>query len=254
MHTETLHFSTDGKGNAVVFLHGFLEQSSMWKFMNAAEINSHCIFIDLPGHGKSNFRINQYPGNGMKLMAQMVRNTLQKLKIEQYSVVGHSMGGYVALEIKEMDPNCDKVLLLHSHFWEDDEERKKNRIRFSKLAIHHSKRLAREVIPALFFNPSAFPKQMDEMVEHATTISGDAMAFATLSMMNRKNHKNLMQQFPHQISMIHGVHDPLMHRNTIIHHCQSLQNKIEWLENAGHMGHFEEPDSVRYLLKNWLNT
>ena len=47
-----LNYRVSGNGYPVVFLHGFLESVSMWDYINIQDVQS--IFIDLPGHGKSN--------------------------------------------------------------------------------------------------------------------------------------------------------------------------------------------------------
>jgi pimeloyl-ACP methyl ester carboxylesterase len=48
-----LHYRSFGEGKTLVFLHGFLESSTMWDHLPLQELNVHCIFIDLPGHGQS---------------------------------------------------------------------------------------------------------------------------------------------------------------------------------------------------------
>jgi hypothetical protein len=43
-----------GNGYPIVFLHGFLEDSSMWEHLNLPLKSAYkFVFIDLPGHGKS---------------------------------------------------------------------------------------------------------------------------------------------------------------------------------------------------------
>lgn len=103
----------------VVLLHGYLESKAIWK--NIADgLEFNVITLDLLGHG-----MNKADNFGsITEMAFDVREKLKDLKIANYSVVGHSMGGYVALELFQKDSNCEEVVLLNSNFWEDSEEKK----------------------------------------------------------------------------------------------------------------------------------
>ena len=48
-----LNIRIQGSGIPVVFLHGFLESSTMWKYLQFPKDVFQCIYVDIPGHGKS---------------------------------------------------------------------------------------------------------------------------------------------------------------------------------------------------------
>lgn len=48
-----LHYQLVGEGPLTVFLHGFLESSTMWEPLNLTDLPGTKLLIDLPGHGKS---------------------------------------------------------------------------------------------------------------------------------------------------------------------------------------------------------
>lgn len=133
-----LHFRVEGKGRTLVFLHGFLESSSMWTFLNINRLYAQNIFIDLPGHGNSALTDNSERPS-IEFMAHEVLKVLNFLKIESYSIVGHSMGGYVGLLVKEMDSRCEKVVLINSNFWSDNEQKKKDRLRVAEIVFKAKK-------------------------------------------------------------------------------------------------------------------
>lgn len=81
----------------------------MWTFLNINRLYAQNIFIDLPGHGNSALTDNSERPS-IEFMAHEVLKVLNFLKIESYSIVGHSMGGYVGLLVKEMDSRCEKVV------------------------------------------------------------------------------------------------------------------------------------------------
>ncbi|MFO7719364.1 MAG: alpha/beta fold hydrolase, partial [Gillisia sp.] len=97
-----IFYSTKGTGNPLVFLHGFLESTKIWEpFIEKLSAKRQVICIDLPGHGKSG---NISDIHTMELMADAVHAVLKHLRIEQVSLVGHSMGGYVSLAFLEKFP------------------------------------------------------------------------------------------------------------------------------------------------------
>ncbi|MDX5427885.1 MAG: alpha/beta fold hydrolase, partial [Bacteroidota bacterium] len=88
-----IHFSEKGAGRALVLLHGFLENRTMWDSLTGTlSKRFRVVAIDLPGHG-------QTPCLGyvhtMEEMADAVKAVLDHLGLRRYVMVGHSMGGYV---------------------------------------------------------------------------------------------------------------------------------------------------------------
>ena len=86
-----IHFTDVGKGNTIVLLHGFLENSTMWNNL-VPEISkrNRVISIDLLGHGKT-ASIGYV--HTMEMMAAAVETVLKKLRLRRYIVVGHFNGG-----------------------------------------------------------------------------------------------------------------------------------------------------------------
>ena len=91
------------------------------------------VFIDLPGHGNSKILSNAEPS--IESMANEIILILEKEGIKKFHIVGHSMGGYIALSIKENQKECKKVILLNSNYWSDSESKKKDRNRVCKIAF-----------------------------------------------------------------------------------------------------------------------
>ena len=86
----------------LVFLHGFLEDSTVWKTLSEALSNTYkTISIDLLGHGKTP---TIAPIHTMEMMAEEVKTVLDNENISKCTLVGHSKGGYVALALDELFP------------------------------------------------------------------------------------------------------------------------------------------------------
>ena len=125
-------FSDVGKGPAVVLIHGFLENASMWKnIIPEISKKNRIVTIDLLGHGKSDCLGYVH---SMELFAESINAVLNHLRIRKTILIGHSLGGYVALAYAEKHPQKTKGLcLLNSTSNEDNEERKLLRERANKM-------------------------------------------------------------------------------------------------------------------------
>ena len=120
---EQLNYTQTGEGEALCLLHGFLENKNIWNPFLESLSQKYTVFaFDLPGHGQSAL-LNG--GNTMLAMAEAVRGILKREGVDQVKLIGHSMGGYVALAFAEYFPSeVDGVLLLNSTPEADTAKRK----------------------------------------------------------------------------------------------------------------------------------
>ena len=91
-----ISYTSEGHGKpAIVFIHGWTFDHTHWRFQIPEFRKSfRVIAIDLPGHGASGADRNSWSIDGLGAdVAAVVRS----LKLEQVVLVGHSMGGPVAL-------------------------------------------------------------------------------------------------------------------------------------------------------------
>jgi pimeloyl-ACP methyl ester carboxylesterase len=122
---KNIHYLSEGLGPVIVLLHGYLENLSMWDEMveKLAKTNQ-VVRIDFPGFGKSECIEHE---NGMALYAEITAQLLALLNIDKYALIGHSMGGYVALELASSYPKkTSQLILFHSTALADSEEKKNN--------------------------------------------------------------------------------------------------------------------------------
>lgn len=245
-----LHFTVEGEGKTLVFLHGFLESSSMWSFLQLNQLNSQSIFIDLPGHGKSALTDNS-ESPSIDFMAKEVLKVLNFLQIESYSVIGHSMGGYVAILLKEMDSRCKKAVLVNSNFWEDTEQKKKDRIRVAEIAFKAKKMFIHEAIPNLFGKPENYPNEIKHLKNEAMKILPESIAYSALAMRERKDYTREVSKNPTEYFIIHGKLDKLVDTDFLKYQLKSDEN-LFIIENAGHMAHIEQSDEIIDIFKKIL--
>jgi pimeloyl-ACP methyl ester carboxylesterase len=113
MHTIQLlpHSDSGGTKPVLVFLHGLAESRLVWQFMqHELQSNFRCIAFDLPGHGDAYLMTNSF---SMTAYAESVLQSLELLKINSCSLVGHSMGGQIATVMALRAPaRIEKIILL----------------------------------------------------------------------------------------------------------------------------------------------
>lgn len=245
--SEILHHRISGNGDPVVFLHGFMEDCSMWDELISHFQHKTCILIDLHGHGKSFFD-PELPCQ-MSIMAQQVRFTLDKLAISHYQLVGHSLGGYVGLELLKTDPQLEHLTLFHSHPWPDSPAKKTDRDRVSKLVLTKSVFFIREAIPNLF----AFPEEQSEAIKTYCAIAEqmhpEAIAWSTIAMRNRDSSEQVLIDRPENVSVIQGQLDPLIPNIQLRTFAEKHEIGFYEIARCGHMGQVEAPAASIELLK-----
>jgi pimeloyl-ACP methyl ester carboxylesterase len=236
-----LSFSIKGKGPAWVFLHGFLESSTMWNHLPLDNLPIQQIHIDLPGHGKS---IELLKTPSIQLMAQEVQCVLEHLAISSFSVVGHSMGAYIGLELSKMR-GFEHLVLLNSNCWSDSEQKKQDRLRVANFVHQAKSHFIREAIPNLFSNPQEQGQVIEALIKEANCMTPEAIAFAALAMRERTDFTEFVNAQPEKFTFIHGELDRLVS-------VEELQQKVPngniHFLNCGHMAHIEAGEEVLGIL------
>ncbi|MGA9212059.1 alpha/beta fold hydrolase, partial [Kaistella sp.] len=102
-----LNYEISGSGKeTLVLLHGFMENLTIWDDMDTYLSEKFSLIkIDLPGHGLSKI-YNEI--HTMELVADEVKKVTDKLNLDQFHLLGHSMGGYVSLAFAEKFPEVLK--------------------------------------------------------------------------------------------------------------------------------------------------
>lgn len=106
--------AADTGDEAVVLLHGIAGSIETWTplFGRCTTIGRRLLALDLPGHGGSDAPRADY---GLGAMASIVRDVLAVSGVRHASVVGHSLGGGIAMQFAYQFPEmCDRLALVSS--------------------------------------------------------------------------------------------------------------------------------------------
>jgi pimeloyl-ACP methyl ester carboxylesterase len=105
-----LHSRIEGQGKPLLIIHGFLGMSDNWKTFGAlyAVEGFQVHLLDLRNHGKS-FHSDDF---SYEIMAQDVLEYCQAHQLKKVSIIGHSMGGKVAMLLATIHPELiDKLIV-----------------------------------------------------------------------------------------------------------------------------------------------
>jgi pimeloyl-ACP methyl ester carboxylesterase len=185
-------------------------------------------------------------------LADQVISTLNELGINSFSIVGHSMGGYVALEIKRRTPECLKIVLLNSNFWSDGEQKKIDRVRVASLVMKAKNLFIQEAIPHLFHDTIKHEKTILSLVREAKKMEASAIAFSSLAMRNRTDFSPHIQENPLDYLFIHGVLDRLIEVEEYRRKTIAFPEQLYLIDGAGHMSPWENPSEVMKGIKSVL--
>ncbi|HZS39835.1 MAG TPA: alpha/beta hydrolase [Polyangia bacterium] len=104
-------YSDSGRGDRTLLLiHGLGSYLPVWS-RNLDELSQHyrVVAIDLPGYGRSSKANYHY---SMRFFARVVERVIEQLRLEHVVLVGHSMGGQIAITHNLLYPNRIDGLIL----------------------------------------------------------------------------------------------------------------------------------------------
>lgn len=251
-HQKKICFTDQGQGNALVLLHGFLGSLHIWDdFSRILSSHFRVVTIDLPGHGGSDV----IEDATMETLAETVKAVLDSLQINACLVVGHSMGGYVALEFARQYPQLLRGLcLFHSHGSADTEEAKENRRRTINIVRLNHDGFIRQFIPDLFAesNLVRLANTISSLQEMAGEVSVEGVVASLEAMRGRSGSIELLQNIEVPVLFIGGKDDSRIPVQKIM--SQALlpaHAEVLMLHNVGHMGFVEAPEKTLNVLRDF---
>ena len=240
-----ISYSDTGKGTAVVLLHGFLENSSMWDaFVPEFSKKYRVITIDLMGHGDTGCLGYVH---SMEDMADAVHAVLHELRIRKAIFVGHSMGGYVSLAFAELYPDMVKgIVLQNSTSRADSDERKANRDRAIKAVKQSYTNFVRMSIANLFSenNRERLDAEIEAVKQEALNTPLQGIVAALEGMKARKDREVILHFAPYPILLVLGKQDPVLNYHESLEQIEGTQVKLITYPD-GHMSHIENREQLR---------
>ncbi|MCH5335673.1 MAG: alpha/beta hydrolase [Alistipes sp.] len=247
---------TQNGERCIVLLHGYLESMLVWDdFVPLLRDFARVVTVDMPGHGISHVAGEVH---SMDYLAGVVHDGLQALGIEQCIVVGHSMGGYVALAMAELFPQmCCGVVLFSSNADADSEEKRENRRREIELIRSGRKMLLAQTAPEKGFaeqNRRRMAEHIEDLREQVFITEDDGIVALLNGMIARPDRNEALRASQARQLFIFGRHDayiPAERAEAIA--AAHPQARVAWLEESGHNGFLEEPQRAAEILMQFVS-
>ena len=248
-----LHFFEKGQGPALLFLHGFCETGEMWRhFADSLSTQYRVLCPDLPGFGSSPIT---HPITCLEEVAEQLEEWMDALQIQHPIVMGHSLGGYVALALLErMGDRIQAIGLLHSTAYEDDLEKKEMRNRvLIFLNKHGAAKFVGSFVPQLF--PEHRREELADAMAHAIE-DGQRSSLAgllayTVAMRDRVDQIAILQQFAGPKLLLAGTIDGAVKIESSRAQQKAFTHYIE-LEGVGHLGMVEEKEKTLAVVEDFV--
>lgn len=247
-----ISYTDQGKGTAVVLLHGFLENKTMWdNYVLKLSKNYRVITIDLLGHGET-----ECLGyiHAMEDQADMIFAILTSLRIRKVILIGHSMGGYVGLAFAEIYPDYVKGLfLLNSTSRADSIERKNNRNRAIKAVKQNYTNFVRMSIANLFSegNRELMAKEIEKVKLEALKTPLQGIVASLEGMKIRKDREVLLHFAPYPIHLVLGKKDSVLPYEENSNQIEETKVGLTTFPD-GHMSHIENETELNRVLVDFL--
>ena len=195
-----------GTGLPLVLIHGFPLDHTIWDgILPYLEGHLRMIRPDLRGFGKSEATEGVYT---MRLLASDIAALLDLLTIPHAVLVGHSMGGYVALAFAQAYP--ERILglgLVASQAAGDTPERRMGRIAIAEEVIKNGSRPFAELNAPQLTDDAGLQKQLYEMILHTNPTS---IAAAQKGMAERPDMLPFLPEIKVPAVVMHGTADRLI--------------------------------------------
>ena len=168
-------------------------------------------------------------------------------------MIGHSLGGYICMEIARRHPEfCNSLILFHSNAFEDSDERKKIR----KVYLDAYERFGTDFFLRNFHENLFYQKQTDvinSLKEKHADISVETLQRYTAAMKERQGYEDILtNQIPKMI--IAGAFDLAISSEEYLRMYNKAENcELLMLANSAHMGMMEESEKAVKAILSFLN-
>ncbi len=251
---KNLSYQIFGSGPTVVLIHGFAEDGDVWKKqLSFLKPFFHLIIPHLPGSGSS----DGIDDMSMEGLAESIYFILKEEGVEQCSMIGHSMGGYVTLAFAEKYASLlNSIGLFHSTAFADTEEKKLSRKKgIQKIKENGAASFLKDFVPALY-GPSAKTVNqivIDDHLKQVGYFTKAALSSYFQSMMDRPDRTNVLKQNKIPVLFVLGRNDAAIPFNDVLRLASMPDiSYIHILEQSGHMGMIEEPEKSNRILNDFL--
>lgn len=249
-------YTQTGSGRqTVVFIHGFIFDSSLWDRQVAEFQNGYTIInLDLRGFGRST------DCDGMITLENYVDDLLDLIKelgIKKPVLAGLSMGGYIALRAAERDPgNVAGLILFDTRATADSDEAKLKRAAGIRILKQGGIRVYTTALMESIFSKSFKENEPNEykgFIDRGAAVKPEGAIGALLAMMGRTNTTSFLESTDLPVLAVCGDSDALTPPAEMEGMMKNVKNgEFHIVKNAGHGTPFENPAASNELIRAFM--
>jgi len=252
---QWLEYEIRGSGLPVLLVHGFTEDRRIWDpFLAGMENKYRWVIPDLPGSGGSAFNPSL---SSLRDFAEALLALTEQENMDDFVLIGHSMGGYISLAFTEKYPEKIRALsLFHSSSYEDSAEKKENRdknIRF--IRKNGAALFVEQSIPGLFSESfkTEHPEEISKLTERYANFTPDSLVQYLEAMKQRPATTGVLKAITKPVLFIMGEEDKAVPLKDSLEQCHLPQiSYIHILTHTAHMGMIENTSLCNSIVDQFL--
>lgn len=251
-HNKLVYYNISGSGEAILIIHGFGANAQIWEnVLPMLDADYLYIVPELPGSGFSEV----VSPVSIHYMAELMQVILFAEQKNACVILGHSMGGYIALQFAEMFPDIVQGIgLIHSHAYADDEAKKISRYKSAEFIERNGSSIfLDEFVPKMFAESTSkdVVNYHRKLIDNTPTegLAADLQAMAT-----RQDKSNLLSRFQKPVLFMMGAKDTIMPLEFLLKQAPLPKiAQVEILNNSGHMSMIEQPEACAAAINSFID-
>lgn len=250
-----ISFWKEGSGKPLVLLPGFCETKEMWKNFVHPLLDTYEIWCpDLPGLGNSPATTDRFSlvDTGEYLADWMLANN-----IGNAALIGHSLGGYLALEMTHFQKlDLSGLGLFHSTAFADSKDKIINRNKTVDFVNKHGvNTFIQSSLPLLFRKENRERCKVDiaSLIHYASQLPLANVIAYLHAMRDRKDHMKTLAEFQKPTLLICGNEDTAVPIADSLNHKNAVDQFYQ-LSNCGHMGMFEQTQQTQKAIRTFMES
>lgn len=253
----SIAYEERGRGDPVILLHGWNATSKQWLHNLKALGQRHRVIApDLPGHGESEEGDFDYDLDGMAGFLESFRKTL---RLPPFHLVGHSLGGCIALRYAAVRPDAVRKLVLISTPTRSASIGLRAHLPGLPRLISATYRYRNEAMLKWAFYRGLYEPEHQDLefvranVRAAMKSSRGALA-AMAGMVKGLDLTDELRAFGKPALIVFGDKDRSVNPREALRQRQELANPyLAIINGCGHCPHCERPDLFNAILAEFLD-
>lgn len=254
--------------NVLIFIHGLGSYLKAWE-RNVPELKKYfrCIALDLPGYGKSSKQIHS---GKVSFYTEIISDFIKALRLKNVTLVGHSMGGQIAMAFALDYPQLISNLILVApagfELFNDEEIELLKKIVSPKILFNTSDHQVRLNYKLNFYK---MPSEADSMIADRISIKNDHKFFNHCTIVSKSLFGllkapvfNRLPEIKIPALILFGLNDSLI-PNRLLHHTTTKEiaeagasriknSTLIFFDECGHFIQYEKPNQFNKALLTFL--